>query len=620
MQDETRNAATLRDPSRALVDEELLRLAAARVFCRSARAVRFLRHLVARTRAGDRAALREMALGVDIFHRSAERFDPQADSIVRVEARRLRQKLARYYADEGADARLQFVLPVGSYAVVFRLRTVTGLDSTPRSSVAIVEFINLAAPIHAPLVAGHTRELTGALARLNGIRVVACHEPASTDADRRRIARLLATATVLHGSVAYRDDSVTISLQLLQAEDGSVLWSRDETVATGAAGRLLETLARSVVAALHRDAEARQLRRITLSGSAPYVRGPAHGEARDCLHRGFWCLRTPSIESTHNAVRLFERCLSFGDDATAFAALGYALVRLVGLNALPAQTAMEAARRAVKSALALDPENGSAHATMGTIAHTYDRDWPVAEASLLSALRFDPGRADAHSRYGWSLMYNARFAEAQASYDEARKLDPIDLTLRTHQALIWLYERDYERAAAELALVREIDPARLVATALQAALYLYAGRWRQGRDAYAEMVQRYPTLSVSHCGLAQAQALLGERESALAGLAWLQRACAAGQAPPYHVAMVHARLAMSSAGAEDAAQALDSAFAALQLSAGLRDFNFICTAVDPAFDVLRLDPRFNPLLMRHGLGHLARGSEPAGPPDSDAPG
>lgn len=605
MFDDVRRAAPLSDPPLALVDEELVRLAAGRVFARAGRAVRFLRHLVSRTLAGDKAALREMALGVDVLQRHADRFDPRADSIVRVEARRLRQKLAQYYADEGADARLQFVLPVGSYTVEFRLRTVVGQDSAARSSVAVFELLNRSDAVQAPLVAGLSMELTGALARLNGIRVVVCREPADNDNERRRLARVLAVTTVLHGSVSHQGGRVAMSLELQRAEDGSVLWSRDETAAQADAQRLVETLSRSVVGALHRDAEARQLRRISLSGHAPYVRGPAHGEARDCLHRGFWCLRTPSIDSTQTAVRLFERSLSHGDDPTAFAALGYALVRLVGLNALPSQAAMEAARRAVLSALALDPENGSAHATLGTIAHAYDRDWPVAEASLLSALRFDPGRADAHSRYGWSLIYNGRFAEARASCEEARRLDPIDLTLRTHQALVSLCERDYERAGVELALVREIDPSRLVAAALQAALHLYAGRWREGRDAYADLVQRFPTLAISHCGLAQAQALLGERDAALAELDWLHQACAAGQAPPYHLAMVQARLASGSADGPELDQALDSAFAALHESARVRDFNFVCAAVDPAFDVLRSDARFDRLLVQHGLGHLA---------------
>ncbi len=185
------------DPSRALVEEELLRLAASRVFARAARQLRFLRHLVERTLGSDTAALREMALGVAIFHRSAERFDPRSDSIVRVEARRLRHKLARYYADDGADARLQFVLPTGGYLVEFHLRTVTGLDAAPRSSVAVVELVNLGGDEHRPLLAAIARELNSALSRLNGIRVVAYAEPASSDAECRRIARLLATETVL---------------------------------------------------------------------------------------------------------------------------------------------------------------------------------------------------------------------------------------------------------------------------------------------------------------------------------------------------------------------------------------------------------------------------------------
>lgn len=82
----------------ALVDTELARLAASAPFRRAHRHLRFLRHLLALSRAGDQAGLREMALGVAVFHRRADQFDPRSDSIVRVEARRLRQKLADYYA------------------------------------------------------------------------------------------------------------------------------------------------------------------------------------------------------------------------------------------------------------------------------------------------------------------------------------------------------------------------------------------------------------------------------------------------------------------------------------------------------------------------------------------
>lgn len=106
----------------ALVDTELARLAASAPFRRAHRHLRFLRHLLALSRAGDQAGLREMALGVAVFHRRADQFDPRSDSIVRVEARRLRQKLADYYAGEGRQAALEFALPVGSYQLEVRQR------------------------------------------------------------------------------------------------------------------------------------------------------------------------------------------------------------------------------------------------------------------------------------------------------------------------------------------------------------------------------------------------------------------------------------------------------------------------------------------------------------------
>lgn len=106
----------------ALVDAELARLAASAPFRRAHRHLRFLRHLLALGEAGDSAGLREMALGVAVFHRRADQFDPRSDSIVRVEARRLRQKLADYYAGEGRHALVEFALPVGSYQVEVRLR------------------------------------------------------------------------------------------------------------------------------------------------------------------------------------------------------------------------------------------------------------------------------------------------------------------------------------------------------------------------------------------------------------------------------------------------------------------------------------------------------------------
>lgn len=63
----------------------------------------------------DTLALKESVIAVEVFGRPAGSFDPVRDSIVRVEARRLRARLAAYNAGEGRAAPLRIELPVGSY-------------------------------------------------------------------------------------------------------------------------------------------------------------------------------------------------------------------------------------------------------------------------------------------------------------------------------------------------------------------------------------------------------------------------------------------------------------------------------------------------------------------------
>lgn len=97
------------------VAQALARIEASTAFAASARHRRLLRHLVERSLAGDLAALKESVIAVEVFDRRADQFDPRSDTIVRVEARRLRQRLAAYYGGEGRYEPLRFVLPVGRY-------------------------------------------------------------------------------------------------------------------------------------------------------------------------------------------------------------------------------------------------------------------------------------------------------------------------------------------------------------------------------------------------------------------------------------------------------------------------------------------------------------------------
>jgi hypothetical protein len=99
--------------------EELHSVLHSQGFVRAPRLADLLSHLCEKRFAGESSQIKEYSIGVDVFHRGPA-FDQDTDSIVRVEANRLRKRLAEYYAGEGASHRLRIVIPVGQYVPEFQ--------------------------------------------------------------------------------------------------------------------------------------------------------------------------------------------------------------------------------------------------------------------------------------------------------------------------------------------------------------------------------------------------------------------------------------------------------------------------------------------------------------------
>src|SRR5262245_58655819 len=97
------------------VRSQLERILPNRRFAPNARISRFLRFCVEETLAGRAEALKETTIGSAAYDRPAD-YDPRLDPIVRVEARRLREKLSEYYKTDGRSDRIIIELPLGSYA------------------------------------------------------------------------------------------------------------------------------------------------------------------------------------------------------------------------------------------------------------------------------------------------------------------------------------------------------------------------------------------------------------------------------------------------------------------------------------------------------------------------
>lgn len=159
-------------PSPDAVRAQLERILAAPAFA-SGRHPRFLRYVVERTLAGEADQLKEYVLGLEVFDRS-DGYDPRLDSIVRVEARRLRAKLEEYYAGPGADDPVVIDIPRGSYVPVFTSR---------EQPVAEPEVEIAAEPLARPLSLKRWAALAGFSAALAVVGLTGWHAFPSTPAD-----------------------------------------------------------------------------------------------------------------------------------------------------------------------------------------------------------------------------------------------------------------------------------------------------------------------------------------------------------------------------------------------------------------------------------------------------
>jgi hypothetical protein len=112
--DSTNNPPQGRPVSADELNHQLEKILASRTFAKSHRLRDFLRYTVERIKTGADEPVKEYLLAVEVFGRKAS-FDPRFDSIVRVQASRLREKLEKYYATEGRGDTILIAVPKGAY-------------------------------------------------------------------------------------------------------------------------------------------------------------------------------------------------------------------------------------------------------------------------------------------------------------------------------------------------------------------------------------------------------------------------------------------------------------------------------------------------------------------------
>ena len=255
----------------AAVRAQLERLLASKLFRDTTRMKRFLRYVTEEVLAGRGDRLKGYTIGVEVFDRPDD-FDPQGDTIVRVQAGQLRRRLDLYYSGEGEADPVRITVPKGRYAPSFEFRTATpepprkaapvlsllrGGKVTERPGVAVFTFDDLTPPDGRSefFAEGLTAEVVGALVQFRYLRVVAVRPTVSSrslDMKVQDVGRQFDVQFVLSGNVRRAGDVIRVAVNLIEAESGQILFQQtfDRTYAPDTLFEIQESVASYVAAAI----------------------------------------------------------------------------------------------------------------------------------------------------------------------------------------------------------------------------------------------------------------------------------------------------------------------------------------------------------------------------------
>ena len=621
-------------PTSDEVRAQLERVLHAPGFVHAPRRQQFLRFVVEETLAGRGDQLKEFVVASDVFGRR-ETYDPAVDATVRVEARRVRERLEHYYSAEGARDPIRLHLPVGTYVPTWERQPGSVPHETPpvtpdagppveprpratrrarhtvavtlslagivasgalfvsmvplpgnRSSLAVLPFVALDGdPSSLYLANGLYEDLTAELARVGGFTVIGRTSAArlrNEGADAAEVGRQLRVPAVLDGSVRREDGHVRITARLVESGTGRQLWAETFDRPWQAILEVQRDVSIAVAAAMARDRWP-----VPPAASSRVTDNP---DAWDAYLQARYMRDRHDQQGLEASVPYFERAVALDPSyAAAWAGLGEALTTLAFHGLTPREEAVARAHEALDRAITLEPQAAEAHAARAWLALVHDWHWAEAERGFRRALAIAPGLARARQCYAFGLASRRRFDEALAQSRQAMALDPHSYAASNDLSVLLLFARRYDEAIAQARETLALDPSLTIAHVNIGSALLGKG---SPADALAEFEVGIDTARFSTVlgRIGYAHAMLGREREARAMLLRIQETFGGPDASPIERAYVHA-------GIGDRRAAL----AAIEQAIAARDGEAIFIDVQPFFDGLRGDPRFESLRARVGL-------------------
>jgi len=464
---------TMSEVPKPQVQEALERILASREFRSAERMCTFLRFIVHHKLDDEKDPLKEYVIADRVFGRG-ESFDPRTDTIVRVEARRLRAKLEKYYQNEGSADPVIIELSERGYTPTFRSvvpltntraaatppPTLPGLQKHKRSwlvvagcglvvlaagigtwlwlsapekaiadSIAVLPCDNLTGDSEAEYISdGLTEELISALAKIPSLRVTARTSSLKFKGGRfdvREIARDLGVQTVLECSVRKEGQRIRVTAKLASGKDGSYLLSETFDQQINGVLAVQTGITRSIVDTLQIHLSPNLESRLSSPETNSAEANLAYLKGRRAWDRGTAADLKMSIDYMTQAFTLDPKY------SAAYSGWADALGALASFEPTSFEEIQKKTKWAAQMALQHNPGSAEGHWTLATVVLN-EEGWDAADREFRLAIDLKPSFADARQAYAvLCLAPMRRYEEAISQLQEAIRLNPKSAVHRT---------------------------------------------------------------------------------------------------------------------------------------------------------------------------------------------
>jgi len=452
----------------------------------------------------------------------------------------------------------------------------------PQKSIAVLPLLNESGdPGDEYFSDGLSEELIAALGQIRNLKVIG-RSSSFRFKDRKEepktIGEKLGVSTLLEGTVRKQGSKVRIVAELINAADGTELWSRIFDRELKDIFAVQTEIAQAVAASLE----------LTLLGTkdAPAASASTqNADAHNAYLQGHFYFARRNVEDYRKAISFFDEAIRIDPDyALAYAERAEAWTFIGDLNPEEKKKAWAAARRDAEKAVAVGANLAEAHAALGWVRFFSERKFAEGLAELKRARELAPANPTANDLLARVLIYVYQLAEAEKLARQAIEVDPLAFLARGNLARILLAEGKLEEADAEARKSAELQPAGAGSHRWQVVAAVLRG---DGETALRE-AQLEPNEGYHRFELALAYYARGDRAAADAALA--DMVANDRNLLAYQIAEVYAWRGET-----------DKAFEWLQISYDNHDTGLLSLLIDPLMRGLRSDPRYKIMVEKVGL-------------------